>query len=77
MFTLKIKLIDKLKGTREEWQTVFLLTGAILVFGAVFFSIFAKGEIQPWAITSPRRKDITESLLPVKGKEEESNNHAA
>ncbi|CAD6196828.1 unnamed protein product [Caenorhabditis auriculariae] len=36
-------------GTSEEWQSVLWLTAAILVFGAVFFSIFASGSCQPWA----------------------------
>jgi len=29
---------------------VFYLTAAVLIFGAVFFAIFAKGEVQPWAL---------------------------
>uniref|UniRef100_A0AC35G5B8 Major facilitator superfamily (MFS) profile domain-containing protein n=1 Tax=Panagrolaimus sp. PS1159 TaxID=55785 RepID=A0AC35G5B8_9BILA len=53
-------------GTKEEWQTVFYLTGAILIFGAIFFCIFAKGNIQPWAITNGKhgnRGDLSEDLL--------------
>jgi MFS family permease len=53
-------------GTKEEWQTVFYLTGAILIFGAIFFCIFAKGNIQPWAITNGKhgnRGDLAEGLL--------------
>jgi len=50
-------------GTKEEWQTVFYLTGAILVFGAVFFSVFAKGEVQPWANTNRQNIEMTEKLL--------------
>uniref|UniRef100_A0A183VDN9 MFS domain-containing protein n=1 Tax=Toxocara canis TaxID=6265 RepID=A0A183VDN9_TOXCA len=37
-------------GSKEEWQMVFWVTGAILVTGALIFSFFAKGEIQPWAL---------------------------
>uniref|UniRef100_A0A915ETH7 Major facilitator superfamily (MFS) profile domain-containing protein n=1 Tax=Ditylenchus dipsaci TaxID=166011 RepID=A0A915ETH7_9BILA len=37
-------------GSKEEWQHVFLVTGLILVVGAAFFSVFASGHVQPWAI---------------------------
>uniref|UniRef100_A0A7E4VPW0 Sialin n=1 Tax=Panagrellus redivivus TaxID=6233 RepID=A0A7E4VPW0_PANRE len=36
-------------GTKEEWQLVFFLTGAILILGTVFFCIFAAGDVQYWA----------------------------
>lgn len=35
--------------TREEWLTVFYLTAGILIAGALFFAIFAAGEVQDWA----------------------------
>ncbi|VDN52400.1 unnamed protein product [Dracunculus medinensis] len=35
-------------GTKEEWQLVFWITGAILIIGTLIFSIFAKGNIQQW-----------------------------
>ncbi|XP_013382624.1 uncharacterized transporter slc-17.2-like [Lingula anatina] len=35
-------------GTREEWKWVFFITCAIYSFGALFFLIFASGEVQPW-----------------------------
>lgn len=35
--------------TRAEWQTVFYITAAVSISGAIFFSIFAKGELLPWA----------------------------
>uniref|UniRef100_A0AC34PW06 Major facilitator superfamily (MFS) profile domain-containing protein n=1 Tax=Panagrolaimus sp. JU765 TaxID=591449 RepID=A0AC34PW06_9BILA len=50
-------------GTKEEWQTVFYLTAGILIFGALFFSVFAKGELQPWAVTKRQPKDVSETLL--------------
>lgn len=28
---------------------VFYVTGIVLVSGTIFFCIFAKGEVQPWA----------------------------
>ncbi|XP_053459553.1 sialin-like [Nycticebus coucang] len=37
-------------NTVREWQTVFCIGAAINVFGAVFFSLFAKGEVQNWAL---------------------------
>ncbi|KAI1729016.1 major facilitator superfamily domain-containing protein [Ditylenchus destructor] len=37
-------------GSREEWQAVFLVAGIILVAGAVFFAVFASGEVQPWSV---------------------------
>ncbi|EFP09207.1 hypothetical protein CRE_25315 [Caenorhabditis remanei] len=40
-------------GTQEEWQVVMWLTAGILTAGALIFSIFASGEVQPWAKLSP------------------------
>ena len=37
------------QSTRTEWQTVFYLTAAVSVAGALFFVIFAKGTLQDWA----------------------------
>ncbi|MBN3304807.1 S17A5 protein, partial [Amia calva] len=37
-------------NTIEEWQTVFYISAAINVFGAVFFTIFGKGVVQDWAV---------------------------
>ena len=37
-----------LQGTVEEWRVVFYVWSAIFVFGAVFFTIFARGETQEW-----------------------------
>jgi len=39
----------------SEWRTVFFLTSGTCVFGAVFYSIFGSGELQPWA---DQTKDI-------------------
>ncbi|KAM6166891.1 sialin isoform 1-T1 [Erethizon dorsatum] len=36
--------------TIREWQTVFYIAAAINVFGAIFFTLFAKGEVQTWAV---------------------------
>uniref|UniRef100_M3XHC3 Sialin n=2 Tax=Latimeria chalumnae TaxID=7897 RepID=M3XHC3_LATCH len=37
-------------NTIEEWQTVFYISAAINVFGALFFTIFGKGVVQDWAL---------------------------
>ncbi|VDN02953.1 unnamed protein product [Thelazia callipaeda] len=37
-------------GSQQEWQLVFWITGVVLVTGTIIFCIFAKGEIQPWAL---------------------------
>ncbi|XP_043919804.1 sialin-like isoform X1 [Protopterus annectens] len=37
-------------NTIGEWQTVFYIAAAIDVFGAVFFLLFGKGEVQSWAL---------------------------
>ncbi|XP_023566265.1 sialin [Octodon degus] len=36
--------------TISEWQTVFYIAAAINVFGAIFFTLFAKGDVQTWAV---------------------------
>ncbi|XP_043536414.1 sialin isoform X1 [Chiloscyllium plagiosum] len=38
--------------TIAQWRTVFYIAAAIDIFGAVFFTIFGKGEIQSWAINN-------------------------
>ncbi|KAL8624617.1 hypothetical protein ACOMHN_045152 [Nucella lapillus] len=36
-------------GKQEEWQQAFYVAAAVYFFGAAFFIIFGKGEVQPWA----------------------------
>jgi hypothetical protein len=36
---------------------MFAIDAAVLVFGAVFFTIFASGELQPWAAITPTHVD--------------------
>jgi len=43
--------------TREQWQQVFYVAAGFYVFGAIFFAIFASGEVQPWA-----RKEMDAAL---------------
>ncbi|XP_077586494.1 sialin [Stigmatopora nigra] len=39
-------------NTMEEWQTVFYIAAAINLFGATFYTIFGRGNVQPWALHS-------------------------
>jgi len=32
----------------EAWRGVFWVTGAIMLFGSVFYLIFGSGKQQPW-----------------------------
>ncbi len=53
----------------SEWQTVFFLSAAIYVFGAIVFLILAKGEIQDWAREKPPDEEdveLQEKLAPPK-----------
>ncbi|KAM7136415.1 sialin isoform 2-T2 [Molossus nigricans] len=38
------------ENTIKEWQTVFWIAAAINIFGAIVFTLFAKGEVQNWAL---------------------------
>ncbi|KAM4817107.1 sialin isoform X2 [Urocitellus parryii] len=38
-------------NTVREWQIVFCIAAAINVFGAIFFVLLAKGEVQKWAVS--------------------------
>lgn len=35
--------------TREQWQIVFYIAAVFYLIGAIFFGLFATGEVQPWA----------------------------
>lgn len=43
-----VNVITKDK-TREQWQIVFYIAAAIYGIGALFYTAFASGEVQPWA----------------------------
>lgn len=36
--------------TQSEWQRVFFVCAGLSAFGGIFFAIFAKGEVQTWAV---------------------------
>lgn len=42
--------ITKEAQTRTEWQIVFYMSAGIYIFGAIFYVIFASGDLQPWAV---------------------------
>ncbi|KAM3862824.1 sialin [Diretmus argenteus] len=37
-------------NTLEEWQTVFYISAGINLFGAIFYTLFGRGTVQPWAV---------------------------
>lgn len=39
------------QNTVGEWQTVFYIAASINLFGAIFFALFASGEVQDWAVS--------------------------
>ncbi|XP_072534238.1 sialin [Salminus brasiliensis] len=43
------RLLTK-SNTIAEWQTVFFISAGINLFGAVFYTVFGKGTVQPWAV---------------------------
>ncbi|KAK7477232.1 hypothetical protein BaRGS_00031543, partial [Batillaria attramentaria] len=51
--------------TREQWQIVFFITAGIFLFGTVFFCVFAKTSVQPWAV--PKQSVITMEFNAVNG----------
>jgi hypothetical protein len=38
------------QNTLDEWRSVYWISAAILVFGALIFAVFASGQVQPWAV---------------------------
>jgi hypothetical protein len=41
--------VSVVQKSNEEWQKVLYIVTAVSVFGGVFYGIFARGEVQPWA----------------------------
>lgn len=37
-------------NTIEEWQTVFYIAASINLFGSLFYTVFGRGTVQPWAV---------------------------
>jgi len=51
-------------STQAEWRIVFYLAAVIYLFGAVFFCIFAKGEIQPWVKPFMENMELEKNSSP-------------
>ncbi|KAK7487441.1 hypothetical protein BaRGS_00021282, partial [Batillaria attramentaria] len=52
--------------TREQWQIVFFITCGIFVFGTLVFCIFAKTNVQKWAVPdSDSHAQRREKLMTV------------
>ncbi|CAG2217366.1 SLC17A5 [Mytilus edulis] len=52
--------------TRAEWQIVFYIAAGMYIFGAIFYIVFASGELQPWAkdsCSNPSEEQNTENFL--------------
>ncbi|XP_062286788.1 sialin isoform X2 [Scomber scombrus] len=39
-----------INNTIEEWQTVFFIAAGINLFGAFVYTLFGRGNVQPWAV---------------------------
>ena len=46
-----------LKGTLEEWRSIFLYLVGVLVFGSCFFGYFANSEVEPWNTKNVKNSD--------------------
>ncbi|KAG7240475.1 hypothetical protein INR49_026841 [Caranx melampygus] len=40
-------------NTIEEWQTVFYIAAGINLFGALVYTMFGQGTVQPWPFAQP------------------------
>ena len=58
------------QGTKEQWQTIFLSTGCLYMFGLFIFLVCGSGELQPWAKDdmSQPRPDIYGPPIVADGK---------
>ncbi|XP_063425395.1 sialin-like isoform X2 [Mytilus trossulus] len=58
--------ITEKSQTRAEWQIVFYIAAGMYIFGAIFYIIFASGELQPWAkesCSNPSEEESTDNFL--------------
>ena len=58
----------KNESTILTWSFVWYTTAGIYVFGAIFYSIFAEAELQPWAHCKedpPLRNNTEEDRRPL------------
>lgn len=59
--------------TQSEWLTAFYIASVIYCFGAVFYIVFAKGDIQPWAKDDEQNQDVETKMVELRGIAEEDN----
>lgn len=45
-----------LKHSLMGWRKVFLLSAGLSVFGALYYTLFGTGKIQPWALRENQRE---------------------
>ena len=55
-----------LQGTQEQWQMVFYIAASIYAFGAIFYCIFADGEVQEWVKPYMEANDEVSKLVACK-----------
>ncbi|XP_076456263.1 putative transporter slc-17.2 [Babylonia areolata] len=48
--------------TREQWQIVFFITGAVYLCGTLFFCLFARTTVQSWAVLPPQENRAAEGV---------------
>ncbi|XP_012942611.1 uncharacterized transporter slc-17.2 [Aplysia californica] len=53
--------------SRETWQIVFLVSAGVVAFGCIFYTIFASGNIQPWAQADLKIPKVMEIHLEDNG----------
>ncbi|GFO24631.1 vesicular glutamate transporter 1 [Plakobranchus ocellatus] len=67
-----VGVITQKGQTRAEWQIVFYVAAAIYIFGAIFFAIFASGELQSWAQVDPTSgKDVELTVSAATGEDDD------
>ncbi|KAJ8303700.1 hypothetical protein KUTeg_018751 [Tegillarca granosa] len=60
--------------TQSEWLTAFYIAGVIYCFGALFYIVFAKGDIQAWAKDDEQDQDeMGTKMVELRGIAEEDN----
>lgn len=56
--------------SKEEWQTVLIVSAFIHYGGIIFYGLFASGELQPWAdptVEEEKHWNQMNEGAPIKG----------
>ena len=48
------------KGTSEEWRIVFIVTAVFYALGGLPFLLFARGEVEKWAVVEHGHSTVSE-----------------